>query len=94
MKKAILTLAILATSSVAMAHSFIITTLIPTVSSMCITGGCRNVVDSAKEDAAAFVASEGEIRGPQLQKALNFLRDLDPELRATDMELALTILAI
>jgi len=46
----------------------------------------------AKEDAYAFVASDGEIRGVQLEATLKELRALHPTLNsASDMEIALAI---
>lgn len=51
-------------------------------------------VMAARDDAASFVASQGEIRTAQLQAALNTLREQLPEARgASDEALALAILA-
>ena len=47
----------------------------------------------AREDAGTFVASNGEIRGPYLEAMLQQLRSEQPQLQATDMELASAILA-
>jgi uncharacterized protein (TIGR02448 family) len=53
------------------------------------------VVLQARDDAASFVASDGRIRGAQLEAALRFLRELnDVAQRATDMQLAQAILAL
>lgn len=49
------------------------------------------ILDS-REDAAGFVASHGELRGAHLEAALRQLRELQPELAASDLELAETIL--
>lgn len=58
------------------------------------TSGDDKVVAQAREDAASFVASEGRIRGAQLEAALRHLRERDPAARkASDMELARAILA-
>ncbi len=58
------------------------------------TSGDDKVVEQAREDAASFVASEGRIRGAQLEAALRHLRERDPAARkASDMELARAILA-
>lgn len=52
------------------------------------------VVAAAREDAASFVASEGAIRGVQLEAALQLLRERLPEARqAEDLALAEAILA-
>ncbi|WP_017938061.1 DUF2388 domain-containing protein [Zestomonas thermotolerans] len=52
------------------------------------------VVRAAREDAASFVASHGEIRGAQLEAALRHIRSRLPELAASDMQLAQAILAL
>jgi uncharacterized protein (TIGR02448 family) len=49
---------------------------------------------AARDDAASFVATHGEIRGVQLESAIDHIRALQPGLRATDGELAQAILAI
>ena len=46
----------------------------------------------AHDDAAAFVASDGQLRGARLQAALNRLREANPEVLAADLELAQAIL--
>ncbi len=46
------------------------------------------VVQAARDDAASFVASDGAIRGAQLEAALRVLRERLPEARqASDAEL-------
>ena len=53
------------------------------------------VVREAHDDAATFVASQGDIRGVQLESAFNTLRDRVPEARnASDQVLAEAILAL
>ncbi|RML56960.1 Outer membrane receptor protein, mostly Fe transport [Pseudomonas amygdali pv. morsprunorum] len=52
------------------------------------------IVLAAREDAASFVASSGEIRGARLEGALQHIRQQLPELQATDNQLAQAILAI
>ena len=53
------------------------------------------VVREAHDDAATFVASQGDIRGAQLESAFNTLRERVPEARsASDQELAEAILAL
>lgn len=52
------------------------------------------VVIDARDDAASFVASDGEIRGAQLEAALGAIRERLPETReASDQALAEAILA-
>jgi len=53
------------------------------------------VVLQAREDAASFVASDGRIRGAQLESALRHLRERHAAAhRASDMQLAQAILAL
>ncbi|WP_068828976.1 DUF2388 domain-containing protein [Pseudomonas sp. BMS12] len=53
------------------------------------------VVRAARDDAASFVASAGEVRGAQLEAALGALRERLPEARqASDLQLAEAILAL
>ncbi|MFJ4119452.1 DUF2388 domain-containing protein [Pseudomonas psychrophila] len=53
------------------------------------------VVREAHDDAATFVASQGYIRGVQLEAAFSTLRDRVPEARnASDQDLAEAILAL
>ena len=53
------------------------------------------VVLAAREEAASFLASAGELRGVQLEAALRSLREQLPEAReASDMQLAEAILAL
>lgn len=53
------------------------------------------VVREAHDDAATFVASQGDIRGAQLESAFNTLRDRVPEARnASDQVLAEAILSL
>ena len=53
------------------------------------------VVREAQDDAASYVASNGDIRGAQLQAAFNTLRNRVPEARnASDQDLAEAILAL
>lgn len=47
---------------------------------------------AAQDDAAAFIASDGQLRGAQLESALNYLRRTQPKLHASDLELAQAIL--
>ncbi|MHA6198224.1 DUF2388 domain-containing protein [Pseudomonas wadenswilerensis] len=53
------------------------------------------VVREARDDAASFVASDGDIRGAQLEAAFDTLRQRVPEARqASDQVLAEAILAL
>ncbi len=55
----------------------------------------NRIVLAAREDAASFVASEGAIRGVQLEAALVLIRDELPQVRnASDLALAQAILAL
>jgi uncharacterized protein (TIGR02448 family) len=51
------------------------------------------IVKAARDDAASFVASQGEIRGAHLQAALTHIRAQQPQLQASDMQIAEAILA-
>ena len=53
------------------------------------------IIREAHDDAASFVASNGDIRGVHLEAAFNTLRDRVPEARdASDQVLAEAILAL
>ena len=59
------------------------------------TSGDDKVGLQGRDDAASFVASNGRIRGAQLEAALRQLRERDADARrASDMELAQAILAL
>lgn len=59
------------------------------------TSGDDKVVLQARDDAASFVASDGDIRGAQLEAALHRLRERNADARrASDMQLAQAILAL
>ncbi|MDY7562311.1 DUF2388 domain-containing protein [Pseudomonas sp. 10B1] len=53
----------------------------------------RKLIVAAQDDADSFVASDGGIRGPFLEAAMQQVRTDNPGLKATDMELANAILA-
>ena len=58
------------------------------------SSGNDKIVREAREDAAGFVASDGQVRSARLEAALRSLREHDPEARqASDLELARKILA-
>ncbi|VVN68925.1 DUF2388 domain-containing protein [Pseudomonas fluorescens] len=52
----------------------------------------KKVIMAAQDDAAAFIATDGEWRGARLESALNYLRRSQPKLNASDLELAQAIL--
>lgn len=52
----------------------------------------NKLIRGACDDAAAFVASDGLLRGSQLESALRYLRQSQPKLSADDLELAQLIL--
>lgn len=51
------------------------------------------LVLDARDDAARFVASDGEQRGARLQAAFTHIRQQAPAIEASDLELARAILA-
>lgn len=53
----------------------------------------NKIVRAAREDAASFVATSGELRGAQLESAFAFIRAQQPTLQASDAKLAQAILA-
>lgn len=64
-------------------------------SSKISSGDQKKVVLAARDDAASFVASDGSIRGAQLEAALRFLRERSAQAQhASDMALAKAILAL
>ncbi|RZA04630.1 MAG: DUF2388 domain-containing protein, partial [Proteobacteria bacterium] len=52
------------------------------------------VVLEARDDAASFVASQGDIRGAKLESAFAHIRKVAPQMQASDAQLAQAILAI
>ncbi|MBB3102635.1 DUF2388 domain-containing protein [Azomonas macrocytogenes] len=63
-----------------------------TTASTYLTSRDDKQVAAIREEASGFVASNGEIRGPFLEAKLQQLRSEHPELQASDLELATTIL--
>ena len=58
------------------------------------TSGDDKVILQARDDAAAFVATDGRIRSAQLEAALRHLRERDASAReASDLALARALLA-
>ncbi|MBC3206233.1 MULTISPECIES: DUF2388 domain-containing protein [unclassified Pseudomonas] len=95
--------ALLAMATNASATSFIVTTdsLVGALKASSdatsdVTSSFRDdkIVLAARDDAASFVASEGEIRGVKLESALDHIRHQAPQLQATDAQLAQAILTI
>lgn len=95
--------ALLACASGAFASSFIVTTDALVGATKATSDGTTNISNSfrddkivleARDDAAAFVASRGDVRGAQLEAALRHIRSKLPQLAADDMQLAQAILVI
>lgn len=84
----------------AQATSFVMTTDALVSLSMSATKGTSSsfkddkIVLAAKDDAAAYVASGGEIRRARLESALLHIRRTLPALRETDEQLACAMLAL
>lgn len=98
MSRPLLACALIALSSPAFAGSFAGTTggasAAGSSASSGSTSGNDKVVVQAREDAASFVASDGRIRGVQLEAALRHLRASNDDARAaSDLQLAQAILA-
>ncbi|MDZ5432952.1 DUF2388 domain-containing protein [Pseudomonas fluorescens] len=64
-----------------------------TTGSTYLTFKDQKLIVAAQDDAGSFVASDGGIRGPYLEAAMQKVRADNPGLQATDMELANAILA-
>ncbi|PXX74738.1 conserverd hypothetical protein [Pseudomonas sp. LAMO17WK12:I10] len=96
LKTAVATLALLSLPvGSAMADSFwrnVLSTGATTASTY-LTSKDHKLIGAAQDDANSFVASEGNIRGPYLEAAMQKVRADNPGLQATDMELANAILA-
>lgn len=101
MKKVIFTLAVV-TGSFAQASGLPEISAVPLMSTAApffSTGATfgmplsKRIVADAQEDAAMFIGSNGAVRGAQLEQALLVIRQSNPELRASDMDLANKILA-
>jgi len=73
-------------------ESFLLLLLAETSTLNCAASGeCKQLV-AAKDDAAAFVATDGEIRSAALNEAINLVKGkYTPADAPTDMEIALTI---
>lgn len=64
-----------------------------TTGSTYLTFKDHKLIVAAQDDASSFVATDGSIRGPYLEAAMQKVRADNPGLQATDMELANAILA-
>ncbi|CAI8985589.1 DUF2388 domain-containing protein [Pseudomonas sp. IT-P253] len=64
-----------------------------TTGSTYLTSRDHKLIVAAQDDAGSFVATDGGIRGPYLEAAMQKVRADNPGLQATDMELANAILA-
>ncbi|WP_166364569.1 DUF2388 domain-containing protein [Pseudomonas akapageensis] len=93
----------LALASTANASSFVVTTdsIVRGIKASSdatsdVTSSFRDdkIVREARDDAASFVATQGDIRGVKLESAFDHIRQQAPELKATDAQLAQAILAI
>ncbi|WKV96744.1 DUF2388 domain-containing protein [Pseudomonas sp. H22_DOA] len=95
--------ALLAVAANASATSFIVTTdsIVGALKASSdatsdVTSSFRDdkIVLAARDDAASFVASQGDIRGVKLESALDHIRHQAPQLQATDAQLAQAILTL
>jgi len=95
--------ALLAVAANASATSFIVTTdsIVGALKASSdatsdVTSSFRDdkIVRAARDDAASFVASQGDIRGVKLESALDHIRRQAPQLEATDAQLAQAILTL
>ncbi|WP_213878267.1 DUF2388 domain-containing protein [Pseudomonas sp. dw_358] len=64
-----------------------------TTGSTYLTSRHHKLIVAAQDDASSFVASNGQIRGPYLEAAMLKVREDNPALKASDMDLANAILA-
>ncbi|MHC6223360.1 DUF2388 domain-containing protein [Pseudomonas sp. X10] len=64
-----------------------------TTASTYLTFKDHKLIIAAQDDAGSYVASQGAIRGPYLEAAMQKVRADNPGLDVSDMELANAILA-
>ncbi len=64
-----------------------------TTGSTYLTFKDHKLIVAAQDDAGSYVASDGVIRGPYLEAAMQKVRAENPGLQASDMDLANAILA-
>ena len=88
------------TGTQAHATSFVMTTDLTVSLSMSASKGTSSsfkddkIVLAAKDDAATFVATHGEIRGARVEAAFARIRDVLKDPSVTDQQLATAILAL
>ncbi|RWU27013.1 holliday junction resolvasome, helicase subunit [Pseudomonas alkylphenolica] len=94
---------VLAVASTANATSFVVTTdtvvrgvAASTDATSDVSSSFKDdkIVRAARDDAASFVASHGDIRGVKLESAFAHIRQQAPTLQASDAQLAQAILAL
>jgi len=68
-------------------------TFTPFIITTAISSAFKIIVD-AKEDAAAFIATEGEVRTAAFENAVNFVRTANPQAEVSDFEIASAILSV
>nr|WP_187808555.1 DUF2388 domain-containing protein [Pseudomonas alcaligenes] len=99
-KQAYVLAALLGVSGLAQATSFVVTTdslVDATASTSDATSSSfkdDKIVLQARDDAASFVASQGEIRGVHLEAALRHMRSHYQVGQADDLQLAQAILSL
>ncbi|WP_413585091.1 DUF2388 domain-containing protein [Bdellovibrio sp. HCB274] len=71
----------------------IVTSLIPFVSTTGLPADMQ-VYNEAKDDAAMFVATEGEVRGVYFQRALELFKKRYPDVKVSDSIVAQTIIGL
>ncbi|MBB1607319.1 MULTISPECIES: DUF2388 domain-containing protein [unclassified Pseudomonas] len=95
--------ALLTCASGAFASSFIVTTDALVGATKATSDGTTDITNSfrddkivldARDDAATFVATAGQVRGAHLEAALRHIRGKLPSLAANDLQLAQAILVI
>lgn len=98
--KTLCALLLISGSCTAHATSFVMTTDFLVSLSMSATKGTSSsfkddkIVQAARDDAEAFVASDGQIHGVRLESALVHIRECLPGQTFTDMQLAQAIAAL
>ena len=68
-------------------------TLTPFFTSQAISEKDHKMILEAKDDATAFVATNGEWRGAYLEAAIQNLRAKNPAVEASDLEIAIGIIS-
>ena len=96
--------ALFAVAASAQATSFVVTTDAVVNALKATSDATTNIVSSsfkddkivlaARDDAASFVGSQGDIRGAKLESAFLHIRSQMPALQASDAQLAQAILAL